>query len=228
MLALSQMLDNEERDIGDNYLLSIGNTSPIADSDESQRTSTDFLYISTPSSRFTFSPATWTPQELGHITALIPSLFPYFQSKVSFDNEEMTDNIPIFFTGKSEDQDPQDFMNRIEQTILMRLALAETDKVRYLAMLTRTDKASFKAMRVTFELWWPPKPITEKTMAEKQALLEETILKPSDLGKRTAASIGGEEELLHVVWADKVEKLTGDIPDTTLLRPLTKNFQRHS
>ena len=82
MLALSQMLDNEERDIGDNYLLSIGNTSPIADSDESQSTSTDFLYISTPSSRFTFSPATWTPQELGHITALIPSLFPYFQSQL--------------------------------------------------------------------------------------------------------------------------------------------------
>ena len=140
----------------------------------------------------------------------------------------MTDNIPIFFTGKSEDQDPQDFMNRIEQTILMRSALVETDKVRYLATLTGTDKASFKAMRVTFELWWPPKPITEKTMAEKQALLEETILKPSDLGKRTAASIGVEEELLHVVWADKVERLTGDIPDTTLLRPLTKNFQRHS
>ena len=107
-------IDNEERVIGNNYSLSIGNTSPIADSDESQSTSTDFLDISTLSTRFTFSPATWTPQELGHITALIPSLFPYFQPKVSFDNEEMTDNIPIFFTGKPEDQDPQDFMNRIE------------------------------------------------------------------------------------------------------------------
>ena len=129
MLALSQTLDNEERDIGNNYSLSIGNTSPIADSDESQGTSTDFLDVST---RFTFSPATWTPQELGHITALIPSLFPYFQPKVSFDDKEMTDNIPIFFMGKLEDQNPQDFMNRIEQTILMKSGLAEADKVRYL------------------------------------------------------------------------------------------------
>ena len=101
----------------------------------------------------------------------------------------------------------------------MKSALAEADKVRYLelsiktnspadawlATLTRTDKASFKAMRMAFELWWPPKPITEKTMAEKQALLDETILKPSDLGKRMAVSIGAEEELSHMVWVDKVE-----------------------
>ena len=113
----------------------------------------------------------------------------------------------------------------------MKSGLAEVDKVRYLelsikmnspadawlATLTRTNKASFKAMRTAFKLQWPQKPITEKTMAEKQALLDETILKPSDLGKRTAASIGAEEELLHVVWADKVERLTGDIPDTNNL-----------
>ena len=129
MLALSQMLDNEERDIGDNYSLSIGNTSPIADSDESQNTSTDFLDVSMPSTRFMFSPATWISQELGHITVPIPSLFPYFQPKVSFDDEEMTDNIPIFFMGKLEDQDPQDFMNRIEQTILMKSGLAEADNI---------------------------------------------------------------------------------------------------
>ena len=42
-------------------------------------------------------------------------------------------------------------------------------------------------------------------------------MKPSNLGKRTAASIGAEEELSHVVWADKVERLAGDIPDTNNL-----------
>ena len=161
---------------------------------------------------------------------LIPSLFPYFPPKVSLNDDEMADNIPIFFTGKPEDQDPQDFMNRIEQTILMKSALSEADKVRYLqlsiktkspvdvwlATLTGTDTASFKAMRTAFELQWPPKPISEKTMVEKQALLDETILKQSDLGKRMAASIGAEE-LLHVVWVDKVERLAGDIPDTNNL-----------
>ena len=58
MLALSQTLDNKERDIGDNYLLSISNTSPIADSNKLQSTSTDFSDVSMPSTRFTFSPAT--------------------------------------------------------------------------------------------------------------------------------------------------------------------------
>ena len=117
----------------------------------------------------------------------------------------------------------------------MKSALAKVDKVRYLelsiktnspadvwlATLTGTDKASFKAMRVAFKLRWPPKPITEKTTAKKQALLDKTILKPSDLGKRTAASIGAEEELSHMVWVDKVERLTGDIPDTNNLLVVT-------
>ena len=42
-------------------------------------------------------------------------------------------------------------------------------------------------------------------------------MKPSNLGKRTAASIGAEEELSHVVWVDKVERLAGDISDTNIL-----------
>ena len=143
----------------------------------------------------------------------------------------MTDTVNTFFSGKPEDQDPQDFMSRIERTILMKSGFTEADKVRFfelslkakspaeawLATLTTPDKASFKAIRAAFELCWPAKPITEKTTAEKQALLDETILKPSDLGRRMAASLGAEEELSHVVWADKVERLAGDIPDTNNL-----------
>jgi hypothetical protein len=143
----------------------------------------------------------------------------------------MTDTAPIFFTGKPEDQDPQDFMNRIERTILMKSGLSEADKVRFfelsiktksladawLTTLTVANKASFKAIRAAFEVQWPAKPVTVKTTAEKQALLDETTLKPSDLGKRVAASVGAEEELSHVVWADKVERLANDIPDTNNL-----------
>ena len=122
-------------------------------------------------------------------------------------------------------------MNKIERTILMKSGLAEADKVRFLELsiktkspaeawlssLTATDKATFKAMRAAFELRWPAKPISDKTTAEKQALLDETILKPSDMGKRVAACLGAEEELSHVVWADKVERLANDIPDTNNL-----------
>ena len=75
----------------------------------------------------------------------------------------------------------------------------------------------FTTVRNAFELCWPVKAITEKTTAEKQALLDETTLKIGDLGRRVAASVGAEEELSHVVWADKVERLANDIPDTNNL-----------
>ena len=113
----------------------------------------------------------------------------------------------------------------------MKTGLSETEKVRFLelslkakspaaawfATLTDGSKKSFAAARTAFEVRWPVKATTEKTTAEKQALLDETILRIVDLGRRVAASAGGEEELSHIVWADKVERLAGDIPDTNNL-----------
>ena len=143
----------------------------------------------------------------------------------------MADITNCSFTGKPEDEDPQDFMNRLERIILMKTGLTEADKVRFFELslkakspaaawfvtLTDGSKKSFVAVRAAFEVRWPVKATTEKTTAEKQALLDETILRVSDLGKRVAASVGAEEELSHVVWADKVERLAGDIPDTNNL-----------
>ena len=228
---MRRSLDTSERDISDHYLPANGTTSPVADSDDSHYASTDLSSVSTPSSRFTFSPATWTPQELGLITPPVPYTPQLSEPAVTLDDNDMTETTPVFFTGKPEDQDPQDFMNRIERTILMKSGLSETDKVRFfelsiktkspaeawLLSLTQADKTSFKAIRAAFEVQWPAKPVTVKTTAEKQALLDDTILKPSDLGKRVAASVGAEEELSHVVWDDKVERLAGNIPDTNNL-----------
>ena len=125
----------------------------------------------------------------------------------------MADISNLSFTGKPEDQDPQDFMNRLERIILMKTGLSELEKVCFL----KAHKASFAIARDAFELRWPVKAITEKTTAEKQTLLDETVLKAGDLGRRVAASVGAEEELLHVVWADRVERLADDIPDTNNL-----------
>jgi hypothetical protein len=143
----------------------------------------------------------------------------------------MADIANCSFTGKPEDQDPQDFMNRLERIILMKTGLTEDEKVRFLQLslkakspaaawfltLTANEKSSFAKARAAFEVRWPTKAITEKTTAEKQAILDEAILKVGDLGRRVAASAGAEEELSHVVWADKVERLAGDIPDTNNL-----------
>jgi hypothetical protein len=225
-LARRQPLANIERDNQDRYIPSTRSPTPTDSDDTStSESSLQFTPFSqlTPSSQFTFSPAVWTPQEIAPLAPLKPN-------PISDDND-MADTTITFFTGKPEDQDPQDFMNRIERTILMKSGLTETDKVRFfelslktkspaeawLSTLTAADKNSFKSIRSAFELRWPAKPITEKTTAEKQALLDETILKPSDLGRRMAASLGAEEELSHVVWADKVERLAGEIPDTNNL-----------
>jgi hypothetical protein len=183
---------------------------------------------STLSNQYTFSPATWTPQETSQQSSPIPS--PLIL-KSDLDEVDMADITNCSFTGKPEDQDPQDFMNWLEQIILMKMGLTETEKVRFLELslkakspaaawfttLTKANKASFAMARDAFELRWPVKAITEKTTAEKQAILDETTLKMSDLGKRVAASAGAEEKLSHVVWADKVERLAGDIPDTNNL-----------
>jgi hypothetical protein len=231
-LAPRKSLASIERDICDRYLPQTRSNTPVEISDESHDSHTD---ISSESSIFTFSPATWTPQEIDTVTPPIPQNSPLTKPKIEpelpDDDNNMTDTVNTFFSGKPEDQDPQDFMNRIERTILMKSGLMEADRVRFfelslkakspaeawLATLTAIDKASFKAIRAAFELRWPAKPISDKTTAEKQALLDETILKPSDLGRRVAASLGAEEELSHVVWADKVERLAGDIPDTNNL-----------
>ena len=143
----------------------------------------------------------------------------------------MADITNCSFSGKPEDQDPQDFMNRLERIILMKTGLTEAEKVRFLELslkakspaaawfttLQKADKILFTTVRNAFELRWPVKAITEKTTAEKQALLDETTLKIGDLGRRVAASVGAEEELSHVVWVDKVERLANDIPDTNNL-----------
>jgi hypothetical protein len=83
----------------------------------------------------------------------------------------MADITNCSFTGKPEDQDPQDFMNRLERIILMKAGLTETDKVRFLELsmkakspaaawfvtLADGNKKSFAAVRTAFEVRWPVK-----------------------------------------------------------------------
>ena len=185
----------------------------------------------------TSHPTSQNPPNLPSTPLLLPhghrrkSKPPQTPPPISLDNIDMADISNCSFTGKPEDQDPQDFMNRLERIILIKTGLTETEKVRFLELslkakspatawfLTLNDgnKKSFATAHTAFEVRWPVKATAEKTTAEKQALLDEIILKISDLGKRVAASAGAEEELSHIVWADKVERLAGDIPDTNNL-----------
>ena len=215
-----------ERDDDHRFVPSTRSATPAIESDEFSSDITE----SSQSTQYTFSPASWTPQESNQSTRPITPETPLAHD-TDLDSVNMADISTCSFTGKPEDQDPQDFMNKLERIILMKTGLTETDKVRFLELslkakspaaawfitLTKADKTTFTSARKAFELRWPVKAVTEKTTAEKQALLDETVLKLSDLGRRVAASVGAEEELSHVVWADKVERLAGDIPDTNNL-----------
>ena len=226
-LTPRQPTATRQRDEEFRFIPTTRSTSPVFESDESS----ELTDTSTPSSQFTFSPATWTPRGTNPNTqqsSPIPTPVIFQDQSDEIDMEDITN---CSFMGKPEDQDPQDFMNRLERIILMKTGFSEAEKVRFLELslkakspaatwfttLTKANKASFASVRDAFELRWPVKAITEKTTAEKQALLDETVLKTGDLGRRVAASVGAEEELSHVVWADKVERLAGDIPDTNNL-----------
>ena len=227
-LTPSQSSENSDPDDPD-YFPPTRDDSPVFSDSDEFTSGTDSSVLS---SRFTFSPAAWTSQEISQQNSQqISPVPPFIVPPSLIDNTDMSDVTNCLFTGKPEDQNPQDFMNRLERIILMKTGLTEAEKVRFLELslkakspaaawfitLTDGDKKSFASVRAAFELRWPAKAITEKTTAEKQALLDETILKVGDLGKRVAASVGAEEELSHIVWADKVERLAGDIPDTNNL-----------
>ncbi|KAG5635845.1 hypothetical protein H0H81_009952 [Sphagnurus paluster] len=240
-LAPHQSVADLERDVEDRYLLPIvSTTSTVTSPSDTETGSTFSEEFSPPLTDYTLStPATWpaTPEDESPPTTLapIPPTTPVpvpipVPTPIS-DDFDMADLNAIEFTGKPEEGDPQDFMNRLEHLIIMKTGLKEAEKVRLLELslkakspaavwwttLSITDKASFASVRSAFKVRWPIKAIMEKTTAEKQALLDVVVLKPSDLGKRVAPSLGAEEELTHIVWADKVERLAGDIPDTNNL-----------
>ena len=179
-LNARQPIATRQRDEEHRFLPDTRSTSPTDYSDEFSSELTD---QSPPSSQFAFTPATWTPQESQQISPIPPTLTPSHL----LDNTDMADITNCSFTGKPEDQDPQDFMNRLERIILMKTGLTEPEKIRFLELslkaqspaaawfvtLTDGSKKSFATVRTAFEVRWPVKATTQKTTAEKQALLDE-------------------------------------------------------
>jgi hypothetical protein len=70
---------------------------------------------------------------------------------------------------------------------------------------------------------WPSRTPTVKTKEEKQAELKGTLITEEEVGKRVKKN--GVEELAHVAWANKVERLAAAVPDTSSL--LIANMRKH-
>ena len=148
------------------------------------------------------------------------------------DTTSEDDNMPNTFKhvkfwgdGKHEGENPQDFMNGLELSFMGKTAVNDADKVKtfwlnlkagsvvkeWFDNLPTMDKSTFEKLQQAFELCWPERVTTVKTLEEKQAALGQAVLEWKKLGQRE--KVDGVEELLHIMWADKVERLAGAIPD---------------
>lgn len=141
----------------------------------------------------------------------------------------MTITLPPFSGNGDKDEDPQDFINGIRKHFLMKGTLTDASKVEFLevslksrspaatwfAALSPANKATWAALYTAFLVRWPVKTAPVVTPGEKQRLLETTLLQESDMGKRVM--VGGVEEYTHIAWADQIEKMANDIPDTNNL-----------
>jgi len=136
--------------------------------------------------------------------------------------------------GEVDGENPQDFINGVERSFLAKANLTEADKVRTFELwlksgraakiwwngLALEEKDTWAHLRAAFEKW-PEKLITERTMEEQHALLETTVLKEGSLGKWV--KVDGVEEFSHVVWADKLERISKALKDDSgLLIPTVR------
>jgi len=116
-------------------------------------------------------------------------------------------------------------MNGLELSFMGKTAVNDTNKVKtfwlnlkagsvaqeWFNNLPTMDKSMFKNLQQAFELRWLERVTTVKTLEEKQAALGQDVLEWKKLGQRE--KVDGVEELSHIMWADKVERLAGVIPD---------------
>lgn len=153
----------------------------------------------------------------------------------------MTDQLRMFRgDGDLEGDNPQDFINGVERSFLLRSSVSDKDKVRAFELwlksgsiakawwngLEAAEKDTWDHLRIAFEKRWPEKMTTLRTTEEQHAALATCILLEKDLGQRV--KVDGVEEFAHVVWANKVERLALDLKDHGgLLIPSTrKNMPR--
>ncbi|KIM35495.1 hypothetical protein M413DRAFT_32445 [Hebeloma cylindrosporum] len=137
--------------------------------------------------------------------------------------------------GEIDGENPQDFINGVERSFLVKVGLTEADRVRLFELSLKSGRAAkiwwngleagekdtWVNLRAAFEKRWPEKLITEKTREEQHALLDATVLDEESLGKRVKGD--GVEEFSHVVWADKLERVSKSLKDESgLLIPIVR------
>lgn len=132
---------------------------------------------------------------------------------------------PFWGDDEHETENPQDFLKSMQRWGLNKSNATNAQKLENFELnlksgaaaeqwwdnLSPGDKDTWDHLVLAFRRRWPSKTPTVKTIEEKQAALEQTRISEEEVGKRTTTN--GVEELAHVVWADKIERLAAAIPD---------------
>jgi hypothetical protein len=138
----------------------------------------------------------------------------------------MPENVnPFWGDDEHPEESPQDFLKAMQRWGLNKTNATNAQKLENFGLNLKSNAAAeqwFDALPAedtdtwehlvrAFKRKWPSKTPTVKTVEEKQAALEQTRISEEEVGKRVTTN--GVEELAHVVWADKIERLAAAIPD---------------
>ena len=139
----------------------------------------------------------------------------------------MMEDIPLFWgDDEHNDEHPQDFLNTIRRKFIMKSNATDTQKLRVFELhlksgataeqwwdeLPSTNKDNWDHFCQAFNVRWPVRIPTAKTVGEKLMELEHTTITEEELGTRV--KIQGMEEYAHIVWANRIERRAAAIPDT--------------
>lgn len=142
------------------------------------------------------------------------------------DNDEMLEDIALFWGDEDHDEDPHDFLNAIWHIFIMKPSTTDTQRLQAFELhlksgsaaeqwwdaLPPTDKENWNHFHQAFNEQWPVRIPTAKTVGEKLTELEHTTITEEELG--TQVKIQGMEEYAHVVWVNRIERRVAAIPDT--------------
>jgi hypothetical protein len=142
------------------------------------------------------------------------------------DNNEMLEDIQLFWGDNDHDEDPRNFLNAIQHNFIMKPSTYDTQKLRTFGLhlksgaaaeqwwneLPLTGKDNWDQFHQAFNVRWPVRIPTAKMVGEKLTELKNTTIMEEEL--ETRVKIQGMEEYAHVVWANRTERWAAAIPDT--------------
>jgi hypothetical protein len=235
-IASATLVKSARRDPKGRYLPA----SATSEHSEPSSLSNSFVFPSTPD--LATSPTSTAPYTPPPVPPSTPQLST---TLISLDDDFMPESVnPFWGDNEHPEESPQDFLKAMQRWGLNKTNATNAQKLENFGLnlksnaaaeqwfdtLPTEDNDTWEHLVGAFKKKWPSKTPTVKTVEEKQAALEQTRISEEEVGKRVTTN--GVEELAHVVWADKIERLAAAIPDanglliSTIRKSMPKVLQK--